>query len=717
MRSLLPAAQDSGIEVKVLGHNSFSKSYRFSLAALASLVLAVPEPALAQASSGGRADSLLYYEIPAVVVTATRGERQLRNVPVSTEVLMKDDISARGSVRLTDLLAEQAGISIVHEFGAGLQMQGLSSDYILVLIDGEPVIGRSGGTLDLDRLTVRGVERIEIVRGPSSSLYGSDALAGVINLITKESREPLRASVGVKYETHSTADLSLASDFRQRRVSGSVLFDRYSSDGYDLFPDKPGQTAPGFVDYTASGRLVFDAADATKLRAAGRFGRLDQKNEIGLSFADGSAPTASVGERTEWNVSGGVSQRLSSSTTVDASGYVSRFISTTALESSDSRFDHLYGESELKLDAVIGASHMVTVGTGFTHEHVEADRVVSGSQTTRAGFGYLQYQWTPTSSVNVVASGRYDAHSDYDGRFSPKLSVLYKPLARVHLRASVGSGFKAPTFQQRYLDFNNPVGGYRVFGATGAGPALAELEAAGEIRRYTTALDPGESLRPEHSWSFNVGADWYPSPRYDLRVNFFYNRISDLIETLLVAEQVSGQQIFSYANLDRIRTRGVEVNLGLRPLPKLRVDLGYQYLDAADLEVLDELDAGSIYRRVNGRDRVVERSEYGGLFQRSRHSASMNLRHTLETLGTTASVRGTIKGRYGLYDLNGNLILDDDREYVPTHTLWNVTLTQRVNRRISVQLGVKNLFDHTDPNLLPALPGRLVFGGLELQTD
>jgi outer membrane receptor for ferrienterochelin and colicins len=676
-----------------------------------------PSTVTAQATSDTRDDSLLYYEIPAVVVTATRGERQLRNVPVSTEVLMNDDIEARGSDRLTDLLAEQAGISIVHEFGAGLQMQGLSSDYILILIDGEPVIGRSGGTLDLDRLTVRGLERIEIVRGPSSSLYGSDALAGVVNLITRQSREPIRASVGMKYETHSTADVSLSSDFSGGRMAGSILLDRYSSDGYDLFPDKPGQTAPGFVDYTASGRVTFDAGSHTKLRLGGRFGRLDQKNEIGLSFADGSAPTASVGERTEWNVTGGIHQRLSSMVSLDGSGYVSRFISTTALETSDSRFDHVYGESELKLDAVAGASHLFTAGAGIAREHVEADRVVGGSQTTTAGFGYLQYQWTPSGVVNFVASGRYDAHSDYESRLSPKLSVLYKPAPKVHVRASIGSGFKAPTFQQRYLDFNNPIGGYRVLGATGAAPVLADLKAAGEIRRYIASVDLGESLRPEHSWSFNVGADWYPSGRYEVRVNLFYNRITDLIETLLVAEQVSGQQIFSYANLDRIRTRGAELNLGLQPLPRLRIDLGYQLLDAADLDVLDEIDAGTVYRRVNGRDRLVTRSDYGGLFQRSRHSASMNLRYRFEPLGMTASVRGTLKGRYGLYDLNGNLILDDDREYVSTHTLWNVTLTQRVNRRVSLQLGVKNLFDHTNPDLQPALPGRLLFAGIELQTD
>ncbi len=671
----------------------------------------------AQHSRLSSPDSMLYYEMPVVVVTATRGARSLRDVPISTEVMMAEEIEARGNVRLTDLLAEQAGIAIVHEFGAGVQMQGLSSDYVLILVDGEPVIGRSGGTLDLDRLTIRGLDRIEIVRGPSSSLYGSDALAGVINLITRDPSTPFEAAVSAQFETHSTADLSLTGEFSQGPVSGSILLDRYSSDGYDLFEDRIGQTAPGFVDYTASGRIRVDASDRTRIRAAGRFGRLDQKDEIGLSFGAGSAPTASIGERTEWNASAGIEQSVTDRIRVDGSAYFSRFISTTALVEEDSRFAQLYGESEIKADFVVGSSHLVTAGVGGARESVEADRVVGGSQTAEAGFAYLQHQWSPSSKVNLVASGRLDHHTDYTDRVSPKFSVLYKTGRRLHLRGSVGSGFKAPTFQQRYLDFRNPIGGYSVFGASGVGSTLEQLEDEGEIRRYLGTIDVGTALRPEHSWSFNFGADTYLSDQVEIRVNLFHNRIEDLIETVLIAEQTGGQQIFSYANLDRIRTQGVEINVGLSPVRPLRVDLGYQYLDTADLEVLDALKDGAVFKRVDGRDVRVTVGEYGGLFQRSRHSASINVRYVVKRLGFTASVRGTYRGRYGLFDRNGNLILDDDSEYVSGYTMWNVTATKDITSRVKVRAGARNLFNHTDPELIPALSGRLIFAGIELRTN
>src|SRR5690606_19042558 len=122
-------------------------------------------------------DSLLADTLGTVVVTATRAARALEDVPVPTTVVAREEIQARGALRLSDLLAEQPGLAVFAGLGGkGLQVQGFDADYTLVLIDGEPVVGRTAGTLDLDRLAVTGVERVEIVRGPLSARYGADAL-------------------------------------------------------------------------------------------------------------------------------------------------------------------------------------------------------------------------------------------------------------------------------------------------------------------------------------------------------------------------------------------------------------------------------------------------------------------------------------------------------------------------------------------------------------
>jgi outer membrane receptor for ferrienterochelin and colicins len=113
-----------------------------------------------------------------VVVTATRTPRLLGNVAVPASIISSKTIYQSGSLRLNDILAEQTGIAVIDNFGKGVQVQGLSSEYTLILLNGEPLIGRTGGVLDISRVSIRGIKKIEIIKGPSSSLYGSEAMGG-----------------------------------------------------------------------------------------------------------------------------------------------------------------------------------------------------------------------------------------------------------------------------------------------------------------------------------------------------------------------------------------------------------------------------------------------------------------------------------------------------------------------------------------------------------
>src|SRR5687768_12017632 len=122
-------------------------------------------------------DSLRTRQLDELVVTTTRTERKLGNVAVPVKIIHQSAIRQAGSLRLKDILQEQPGLFITSGFGAGVQLQGLNPDYTLILIDGEPLVGRTAGVLDLNRITVGNIRKIEIVKGPSSSLYGSEAMA------------------------------------------------------------------------------------------------------------------------------------------------------------------------------------------------------------------------------------------------------------------------------------------------------------------------------------------------------------------------------------------------------------------------------------------------------------------------------------------------------------------------------------------------------------
>ena len=143
-----------------------------------------------------------------VVVTATRSERMMGNITVPVTLINAKAIQQSGSTRLTDILKEQTGLTITSGFGAGIQLQGLNPDYTIILINGEPLVGRTAGVLDLNRIALGNIKKIEIVKGPSSSLYGSEAMAGVINIITDNTvSKPLQASL--RYGSYNTKDVNI----------------------------------------------------------------------------------------------------------------------------------------------------------------------------------------------------------------------------------------------------------------------------------------------------------------------------------------------------------------------------------------------------------------------------------------------------------------------------------------------------------------------------
>jgi outer membrane receptor for ferrienterochelin and colicins len=660
----------------------------------------------------------LRYEMEDIVVTATRGPQRLGDLAIPADVLTREDAEVRGTPRLGDLLAEVGGYTAVHAFGTGVQVQGLGPEYTLVLLDGEPVVGRTNGTLDLGRLGLYGVERVEVVRGPFSSLYGSDALAGVVNVISRVPREPFYSEASLRLESHGTADAAADVAVNRGLLRGGLTLHRYRSGGYDLDPSTPEPTAPAYTGTTASARLDLPFDDRLRAEVRGRFGYEDQREGVDVSLPPGSQPLTGLGLRTDWSLGANVEGRPAAWLRATGRLHTSRFETETELSSEsgvlNSRFDQRYHKGEVQLDGLLGTRHLVTVGGGVVAEGVEADRIGGGERTSHNAFAFAQEQWLPTSFLEVTASARYDAHSEYDGRLSPALALLAKPSDALRLRASLGSGFKAPTFQQRYLDFTNAPAGYSVFGASDLASVLADLEAQGLVERLETGFIPGTPLRPETSRAFNVGFEVVPAGALVVNANAFYNRVEGLIEIAPVATLTSGRQVYSYFNLDRVRTRGVELGLGYEPWPSLALSARYQYLDAVDLGALEDIESGLVFTREGGRDRPLRADEYGGLFARSRHSGSAEVRWQAPLDGLVASVRGVFRSHYGDYDRNGNLVLDDDGEYVAGHALLHATLTYAVTDWLTVQAGVENLLDYTDPARVPSQPGRLLFGGVRL---
>lgn len=675
--------------------------------------------ALAQTSSQ---DSLLQQNLPKVTITATRNARPLDNLPLPVSIIPQEQIRGAGSLRLNDVLAEQTGLAIVSDHGTGLQMQGFNPEYTLILLDGEPLIGRTAGTLELSRIAVGNIEKIEIVKGPSSSLYGSEALAGVVNIITKKPQNQGIADLSLRYGANRTADLGFNYDVLGKKIGLSLFANRYQSAGYDLDPTTPVMTVDPFSNHTLQSRMTWKTGKKSQLSLSGRwFGEgQDQFVVLNTAAADPSPAVRGEGKVQDWNLLPIWNWYPHKKLSLQFRNYYSQYGTESEL-----RYDNgeLYDQSFFKQRFIrpegvatyqFLSNHTLTTGVGQVYEQVAAIRYedVESFQTT---YGFAQYEWLPQGKIGLTTGLRYDRHSVYGAQVSPKLGLQWNFNPTFRLNASVGRGFKSPDFRQLYLNFTNTVAGYTVLGAAELRSGLSRLQEQGQILDlFMDAATFGE-IRPESSTAYNLGWRWMPVTQVKFSGNLFYNAVKDLIQTQAVARKTNGQSVFSYFNINQVFTRGLEADVSWQLKSWLSLNVGYQYLEAKDRAVLQRFERGEVFRRdpATLNTERVPRSDYGGLFNRSRHMANLRLFFNHEASGYSGSLRLIYRGPYGFADRNANGVLDAANEYVNGYSLLNLAAAKTLlQQQLRLQLGLDNALNYRDPDFIPVLPGRIWFVSL-----
>lgn len=696
-------------------------SYKHISTILIMILTALPAFFISQTRSSVGNDTLRLDE---VIISATRTERLVKDIPMPVSVIKGETVERMGALRLNEVLAEQTGIQIIQDHGAGVQVQGLSTDYVLILIDGEPVVGRTKGNLDLSRLVVGNIDRIEVVKGPSSSLFGSEAMGGVINIITKKGKQELNASIRSRYRRYNTLDLSAEAGRQKEKLGWYVFANRLSSDGY-FAPgavSKITKTMAPFAGYTLNGKLSYKFNRRTELVLNTRFYNEDQFNDrlINVNSTDRlikektNRKDISLTPTFYWTIAPGKKLQLRH--------YVTSFQTRTVYDYADTKevyddsyFKQYFNRSELQYDHRFNARHLSTLGMGNIIEQVDATRYDSRNSFNQM-YMFGQHQWQPRGAVNVVAGFRYDKHNQYADRFSPKLAAGWNISKKISLQASVAGGYKAPTFEQLLLNFTNPTVGYSVFGANTAADGIRRLEQEGQIQQIL--IDPSTigPIKAEKSMAYNVGFKTTPVERFTLQVNFFRNNISDMIDFNTVAIKTNQGAIYSYFNRNKVFTQGAEVNGTLKLPFNLELSMGYQYLDAKDADVWEKVKDGKLYYRdaATNLDYKVPVEAYGGLYNRSKHTGNVKLNYSNEKYKFDVSLRGIYRSRFGNgQDVNGNAVLDDDREYVSGYQLWNLSV-RKFFKHVCAEAGVNNVFSvHTPYD--PTTPALNWYVGVALQ--
>lgn len=677
-----------------------------------------------------------------VVVTGTRTENKVSNVPLPMHVIGSQSIRLSGSQKLIDILEMQSGLVIANNplgtslqgypnpFGSGIQLQGLDPAYTLILLDGEPLTGRNAGIINLGRIAVGNIKQIEILKGPATSLYGSDALAGVINIISEVPKNNY-LDTRLHYATNNTVGITASAGLVKRNTTVELFANRYSSDGYDLDKNLYGKTIDPFIDYSFSGKIISEWNEKNKLSFSARLFTETQFNNYMIYPED--KPQIVTGTSVETDESGYLrwDHKVNSKFNYQASLYATGYSNdaNAFLKKNDSLYENISLDQLLIRPEVqfnIGeARSLLVLGSGYNFETVNSSRY-SSEKEMNSWYAFVQKQWQWRSKVNVIAGARFDKNSIYNAQLSPKIAVAYKINPSLILKGSIGAGFKAPDFRQQFLNFSNSLIGYTILGARELGPGLMNLQNSGQIDKSVN-ISPylgGVVLTPEKSIGINLGADYTLNNKAVFKVNLFRNDISNLIESYnLPFNKKNNQSIFSYKNLDKVFTEGVETNFSYRLSQYFSLFGGYQFLIAKDKEVLKKIKEGSMYKRDPNTNEtsLVTKDEYKGLFNRSKHTANARLQYHSEENGITVFVSGKYRGKYGYSGLNefqdGNDILDNEKEFVKGFVLMNATASKQLGKQWEVQAGVQNILNYTNKLLMPNIFGRNYFLNLNFKLE
>jgi outer membrane receptor for ferrienterochelin and colicins len=486
-----------------------------------------------------------------LVVTASRRMQQLKDVPVSTEVMGRAEMRQSGSTDLASVLVERTGVTAEggHPVGTGIMLQGLGSERVLVLVDGQPMIGRLSGSLDLSRVPVGMIERVEVVKGPQSTLYGSDAMGGVVNIITRApDRGVWQAGIDVIGGSRDRLDAGLDAQGSVGAVAWTADAGRRS---IELVPGHGGDAGTVASRWDAASRLQWQASDGLTFFGGGMLLDESQRWRSGAlyHFAD----------NLQWSGRAGATwQRGGHSITPAVYATEFRHLSRRstlpqALDGTGEEESQRLVEAEVQYGGRFGAV-AVDAGIEARRESIASDRVQGTDRTLHTAEPFAQATLS-NDRWSVVPGVRLSWSEQWGTNVTPRIAALFRPTEQLAIRASVGQGFRAPSFKELYMEFLN----------TGAGAGYR--------------VRGNETLRPETSRNATAGIEWAGERLY-ARTQFFYNVFDQFIETVELADS-GGLRLFTYGNIEDGATWGSELELGTT-WRGFRAEAGYGYLVAED---------------------------------------------------------------------------------------------------------------------------------------
>lgn len=493
------------------------------------------------------------FDLGEVVVTATKTPHLLKDVPGSVTIVTKEEIEESGANDLGEALEKAVGVKI-RDYGSmgaatGISLRGSTPGQVLVLVDGRPTALSSLGTTDLSLYPVDNIERIEVVRGPSSALYGADALGGVVNIITRDAPEKPTATFDLSYGTFNTQIYQMSYGAKKDKFGYFFTAGKNKSGG-----NRENSACDG-KHFTT--KLSYDFSENAKISLS--LGYLYQSSDTPGSLTWPSLDAHQNDEK-DW-VDLTYNLRLGEDSDIMAKVFYNRhwLESIAGHLATDSRSETKINQVGLELqhNFLLNEMNLLTYGVSYKRDEVEVDDKVNntftiggGKEPTTTGI-YLQDEIKFNAlPLTLVPGVRYDAPSDYEKRVSPKLSALYELGEKTNIRASVGQAYRAPTVDDLYW--------YEDWG-------------------YGMGAYGNPDLKPEKSTSWELGVEHQFGQKVLARTTYFRSEVKDLITW---AETPAGSWCYVATNVDEALIQGVESETKFQFTPEISASLNYTYTDA-----------------------------------------------------------------------------------------------------------------------------------------
>ncbi len=617
------------------------------------------------------------YNVDEIVVTGQYSESTQDQSVYKVKVINSNEIQHRGAVNLKEMLSAELNIRTSQDnaLGSSIRMQGLGGEHVKFLIDGVPVIGREGGNIDMDQINLQNIDHIEIINGPMSVVYGSNALAGVINIITKSPNRLLFSSnVDAYYESVGVYNLNLSASGTIKRSSFSFTGGRNFFGGFQAAGTswvqrwKPKEQWNFSGDYKYNWKKASIKFGATyfnqELRDNGKLlppfyekrfdtyfftQRLVLRSDFTYKFSDKSR----INTIASFSKYHKIRNSYLNDLTILEKELVEGAQDTTKFQDIMFRTDYSYGQDGTKIKYQLGIDLNLENGTG---KRIKDDKQQIGDYAVFASLNY-----TPFVVLNIQPGLRFIYNTKFKAPLVYSLNVKYTVSEFVAIRASVASGFRAPSLKELYLNFvdvNHDIHG-------------------------------NENLQAETSVSTNLLVQYNSSPYqayvWGLEMSLFNNNIKDNIQLI---PQGEGSVVYSYYNVNRFITRGIELNFNNNVYPWLVLKFGYTYTgQKIDIDGL----ASSDFEYYSGFNTTAT---YG-----------------IKKWNMNLSVYYKYNGKYPQLHFIG---VDDSPEirYMEAYNTLDVTVGKWFwKRRINLQLGGKNLFDVTNVAVSGGSSGGIHTGG------